>query len=171
MKPTRVRPFALPAAALAAAILVGSCASAPRTQPQQPGQPAPDQPSTAAVAAQAAPAAPAVEPFEERWGIRIVGIRQTSGGYMLDFRFRVLDAKKAAPLFVRQTKPYLIDQQTGAQFQVPNPPKTGPLRNSDPPEAGRVYWMFFANPARYVKVGNRVTVVIGEFRAEDLIVE
>ena len=90
---------------------------------------------------------------------------------MLDFRYRVIDAKKAAPLFVRATKPYLIDQETGAKFMVPNPPKTGPLRTSNEPQQGRVYWMFFANPGRYVKQGSKVTVVIGDFRAENLIVE
>ena len=111
------------------------------------------------------------ENLEERWGIEISGIRLTSGGFMLDFRYRVIDAKKAAPLFVRAAKPYLIDQETGAKFMVPNPPKTGPLRTSNEPQQGRVYWMFFANPGRYVKQGSKVTVVIGDFRAENLIVE
>jgi hypothetical protein len=31
--------------------------------------------------------------------------------------------------------------------------------------------MFFANPGRAVRAGDRVTVVIGDFRAEHLIVE
>ena len=42
-----------------------------------------------------------VDHAAEKWGVQIVGLPTTSGGYMLDFRFRVLDAKKAAPLFVR----------------------------------------------------------------------
>lgn len=107
----------------------------------------------------------------DRWGIEIEGLRRTSGGYMLDFRFRVLDTAKAAPLFVRATKPYLLDPVSGAKFQVPNPPKTGPLRTSNPPKEGVVYWMFFANPGRYLEPGASVTVVIGEFEAENLIVE
>lgn len=111
------------------------------------------------------------ESIEERWGIQISGIRLTSAGFMLDFRYRVIDAKKAAPLFNRKTKPYLIHQETGAKFMVPNPPKTGPLRTSNEPQQGRVYWMFFGNPGRYVKQGNKVTVVIGDFKAENLTVE
>jgi len=111
------------------------------------------------------------ESMEERWGVEIVWIRQTAAGYMLDFRYRVLDAEKAAPLFKRKTKPYLIHQASGAQFVVPNPPKTGPLRTSDPPKEGITYWMFFANPGRYMKPGDKVTVVIGDFRAENLTVE
>jgi hypothetical protein len=112
-----------------------------------------------------------VKSIEERWGIQIIGIRQTAAGYMLDFRYRVTDPEKAAPLFVRKTKPYLIDQASGAKFAVPNPPKTGPLRTSDPPQANRIYFIFFGNPGKYIKPGNKVTVVIGDFRVENLVVE
>jgi hypothetical protein len=108
--------------------------------------------------------------FEETWGIRVEGIRQSAAGYMLDFRYRVLNAEKAAPLFDRQTKPYLIDQTSGKKFQVPNPPKTGPLRSSNPPQDDRVYAIFFGNPGTYIRPGSKVTVVIGDFRVEDLLV-
>lgn len=111
------------------------------------------------------------ESIKERWGVDIVGIRLTSSGYMIDFRYRVVDAKKAAPLFDRATKPYLIHQSTGAKFMVPSPPKTGPLRTSDAPQPGRVYWMFFGNPGGFVKSGDKVTIIIGGFRADGLIVE
>ncbi len=114
---------------------------------------------------------PKGESIEEKWGVQIIGIRVTAAGLMLDFRYRVIDAEKAAPLFDRGTKPYLIDQKTGAKFVVPNPPKTGPLRTSDTPQQGRTYWMFFGNPGRRVKPGNKVTVVIGDFKAENLMVE
>ncbi len=109
--------------------------------------------------------------IEERWGVQILGIRCTAAGFMLDFRYRVTDAEKASPLFDRATKPYLIDQDTGAKFLVPNPPKTGPLRTSNKPQQDRVYWMFFGNLGRYVKPGSKVTVVIGDFKAENLTVE
>lgn len=111
------------------------------------------------------------ETIEEKWGIQIIGIRQTAAGYMLDFRYRVKDPEKAAPLFVRNTKPYLIEQSSGAKFAVPSPPKTGPLRTSDNPQADRIYFIFFGNPGKYVKPGDKVTVVIGDFRAENIIVE
>lgn len=98
-----------------------------------------------------------------QWGIEIESLRLTSSGYMLDFRYRVLDARKARPLFARRTKPILIDEATGAQVAVPVPPKTGALRNSNDPKAGRTYFMFFANPGRFIKAGNLVTVTIGTF--------
>jgi len=90
---------------------------------------------------------------------------------MLDFRFRVLDTAKAAPLFVRATKPYLLDPVSGATFQVPNPRRPDPSAPPTRRRRGWCYWMFFANPGRYLEPGASVTVVIGEFQAENLIVQ
>jgi len=119
------------------------------------------------------PAAPRAidSAIEEKWGVRILSIRQSAEGYMLDFRYRVIDAEKAAPLFDRKIKPHLIDEATGAKFAVPEPPKVGALRTTRPPQADRNYFIMFANPGRYIKKGNKVTVVIGEFKAENLVVE
>ena len=110
------------------------------------------------------------DPMAEKWGIEIASIRMTSNNHMIDFRYKVLDAEKAASLFDRQTKPYLIDQTSGKVLAVPNTAKVGPLRNSNKPKEGKIYWMFFGNSG-VVKAGNKVTVVIGEFKAENLIVE
>ena len=109
-------------------------------------------------------------PMTEKWGIEISSIRMTANNHMIDFRYRVLDAKKAETLFERQTKPYLIDQASGKVLAVPNTAKVGPLRNSNKPKEGKIYWMFFGNSG-VVKAGNKVTVVIGEFKAENLVVE
>jgi hypothetical protein len=101
----------------------------------------------------------------------VQGIRLSAAGYMLDFRYRVTDAEKARPLFDRRHKPFLREQDSGATFAVPVPPKTGALRSTRPPRQGRTYFMFFANPGRFVKPGSRVTVTIGEFQAPDLVVQ
>jgi hypothetical protein len=45
------------------------------------------------------------------------------------------------------------------------------LRQTATPEEGKSYWMAFSNKGRPVKRGDRVTVVIGHFRAEGLVVE
>jgi hypothetical protein len=109
--------------------------------------------------------------LKRKWGVEVMHVRQTAAGYMLEFRYRVLDPEKAKPLFERQTKPMLIHAETGAQLIVPTPAKTGALRNSNPPIAGRIYWMFFANPGKLVQPGHHVSVEIGEFRADGLIVQ
>ncbi|MFB3813529.1 MAG: hypothetical protein ACE14L_05405 [Terriglobales bacterium] len=108
--------------------------------------------------------------FKRRWGVELLGVELASAGYMLEFRYRVLDANKAKPLFDRRTKPRLIHEATGAQLMVPAPAKVGPLRNSNPPHAGRIYWIFFGNPGKLVQPGDRVDIVIGEFRADGLVV-
>jgi hypothetical protein len=107
----------------------------------------------------------------EKWGIEIVGIRMASRGHMLDFRYRVVDADKAASLLSKNAKPYLIDQESGKVLAVPTTAKVGPLRSSsDVPKEGKIYWMFFGNPG-VVKTGSNVTVVIGDLKAENLIVQ
>ncbi len=106
--------------------------------------------------------------LEYRWGIKLEGLRLTSAGYMLEFRYRVLDAAKAAPLFVRKTKPILRDEATGAVVVVPTPPKTGALRSSNDPKEGRTYFMLFANPGRFIQRHRDVTVTIGEFSVSGL---
>ena len=106
--------------------------------------------------------------LSEKWGIELVAMRSTAAGHMVDFRYRVLDAEKAAPLFKRQTKPYLIHQTSGKVLAVPNTAKLGSLRNSNTPQNGRTYWMFFGNHHRLVQSGDKVTVAIGDFRAADI---
>lgn len=108
--------------------------------------------------------------LENQWGIELTALRMTAANRMIDFRYRVLDKDKAAPLFERQTKPYLIHQPSGKVLAVPNTAKVGSLRNSNMPKQGRIYWMFFGNNG-VVKNGDKVSVVIGDFQADNLVVE
>ena len=109
--------------------------------------------------------------MKRQWGVEVLFVRQTSAGYMLEFRYKVLDPEKAFPLFERQTKPILTHPETGAQLIVPTPAKTGALRNSNMPLEGHTYWMFFANPGKLVDQGDLVSIEIGDFLVEGLVVE
>jgi hypothetical protein len=109
--------------------------------------------------------------LKRKWGVEVMYVRQTAAGYMLEFRYKVLDAEKAKPLFERRIKPLLTHAESGATLIVPTPAKTGALRNSNPPKAGHTYWMFFANPGKLVKPGQHVRVAIGEFSADGLLVQ
>ena len=107
--------------------------------------------------------------MEARWGIRVLDIRTSAGGYMVDFRYRVLDAEKAKPLLDAKVIPYLLHESSGAQLMVPTTPLTGPLRQKGrDTKAQRNYFILFANPNQMVKPDDTVTVVIGDFRAEHL---
>ncbi|PLY04919.1 MAG: hypothetical protein C0622_02135 [Desulfuromonas sp.] len=109
--------------------------------------------------------------MKERWGIEILSIRPSAANYMLDFRYRVLDADKAGPLFHRKSRPQLIEQKNGAHMSVFSSPKTGPMRTTDPPQAGKNYFILFANPGRQIQTGDLVTIVIDDFKVENLVVQ
>lgn len=115
--------------------------------------------------------APSVASLEDEWGIRVVGLRLTAGGRMLDFRYRVIDAEKALPVFSRKEKPRLVESTTGTTLGVPTSTKIGPLRNSDKPIEGRDFFILFGNAGGVVKRGSRVSVVVGDFKLEDLVVQ
>lgn len=114
----------------------------------------------------------ASQAIEDEWGIEVIGIHPSAAGYMLDFRFRVLDPEKAASLIHPTVKPYLIDQASGVKVSVPNLPKVGALRQrSSHSREGWTSYILFSNPGQFIKPSSRVTVVIGSLRIEDLVVE
>lgn len=90
---------------------------------------------------------------------------------MIRFTYRVVDPQKAKPLSDKRLKPYLVDERTHVKLIVPNMEKVGQLRQAAPPEQGRSYWMLFSNKGGFVKRGDRVSVVIGKFHADELVVE
>lgn len=109
--------------------------------------------------------------MEKTWGIRPLNVRLTASDHFLDFRYRILDPDKAAMLTKRDKKAYLIDQASGKRVTVPVT-KLGPLRGTDvKPKKDRVYVVLFSNTDNTVKKGSKVTIVIGDFRAENLVVE
>lgn len=113
-----------------------------------------------------------MESLERNWGIQVTALRLSAQGYMVDFRYKVLDPGKAAALADPNAKPCLVDQATGARLNVPRSPKVGPLRQSAQNlTGGKIYFALFANPGKVVKSGSKVTVAIGDFKAEDLVVE
>jgi len=106
--------------------------------------------------------------LEARWGVRLEGIRSSANGYVLDFRYRIVDPVKAQPLVDRRVTPHVTDEASGMRLSVPTFPTIGPLRQTTRdgmPEEGRIYFVLFANPGRLVQQGQRVTVEIGEFKA------
>jgi hypothetical protein len=110
--------------------------------------------------------------IKERWGVEVASLRLTAHDRMIDFRYRVTDPVKAATLGDRRNEAYLLDQATGTKLNVPSFPKTGSLRQAPGQlETGRIYFMFFSNPGHLVKSGGKVTIVIGDFRAENLTIQ
>ncbi|NLF38305.1 hypothetical protein GX586_02600 [bacterium] len=190
----RQRRTAALVAALATVIIIAGCATrsaapaaagSPPETVWRPVEAAP--PAGEAGAAEAAAAAPAVLPaaafpspataeqnavLRDKWGVEIYSLRMSQAGYIVDFRYRVLDPAKAATLGSPENRPYLVDHVSGTTLRVPTTPKIGPLRQSATQlKPDKVYFVLFANPAKEVKSGSKVTVVIGDFRVEGLTVQ
>jgi hypothetical protein len=102
------------------------------------------------------------------WGIDSLSVKLVESGQLVRFSWRVLDPDRAKVLNDKKLEPALVDPQAGASLVVPKMEKVGQLRQSAPPGAGKTYWMLFSNKGRLVKRGDRVSVVIGEFRADGL---
>lgn len=138
---------------LIATLLQSGCAN-----PQQPGNSVPSPPSE-------------INGIESL-GIEVISMSPTAGGFMLDFRYRVVDPEKAMPMFLEEITPYLIDQDSGSTLPVTGSTKVGSFRpTSGDPREGITYFMFFGNPGQLVKIGTMVTVVVNEHRIENIVVQ
>jgi hypothetical protein len=109
--------------------------------------------------------------YRQVWGVEALSVRLVESGELVRFAWRVVDPARAGVLNDRKLEPALLDARAGVSLVVPAMEKVGPLRQGLPPEAGRSYWMAFSNKGRLVKRGDRVSVVVGTFRADGLVVD
>jgi hypothetical protein len=105
------------------------------------------------------------------WGVDSFSVKSVESGQMIRFNYRIVNVDKAKPLNDKRETPYLIDAKARVKLLVPNMEKVGQLRQSAEPEAGKAYWMVFSNKGGVVKRGDRVTVEIGKFRVDGLVVQ
>jgi hypothetical protein len=49
--------------------------------------------------------------------------------------------------------------------------KIGQLRQTGQLEAGQEYWMVFSNKGNVIKAGDRVSILVGTYRIDGLVVE
>ncbi len=197
MNPTSrsVRPSSRGVGAGIAALLLGGALAVPAVlaqnapQPAGPAGTASGQPAGPPAAAPAQPSgtAPAkggpVRNLPNRfagragayykvvWGIDSLSVKLAESGELIRFSWRVLDPERAKVLNDKKAEPSLIDPQARVSLVVPQMENIGQLRQAQPPEVGRSYWMVFSNKGRVVKRGDRVNVVVGPFRAEGLVVD
>jgi len=146
-----------------------------QTKPSVPQSPAPAvKPATNAAPSRYRPsrfAGRAGTYYRLIWGVDSLAVKWTESGEVIKFTYQVLDADKAKMLNDKKNEPSLIDPQAGVKLVVPSLEKVGQLRQSSTPEAGKTYWMAFSNKGRRVKRGDHVIVVIGQFRADGLVVD
>jgi hypothetical protein len=110
---------------------------------------------------------------EETFGIRVEGLRLSAAGSMLDFRYRVLDAQKAAPMLDGRIQPYLLDETHGAKLGVPDTPVLGRIRQTARNGkifTDRTYFIMFGNPGKVLQSGDKVTLLLGAVKVTDVAV-
>lgn len=105
------------------------------------------------------------------WGVDDLSVKAAESGEIIRFSWRVVDADLAKTLHDKNVEPSLIDPEAGVKLVVPSLEQVGVLRQMSTPIEGKSYWMAFSNTGRRVKPGHRVTVQIGTFIANGLIVE
>jgi len=113
----------------------------------------------------------ASQAVSQEHGIQVESVRLSGAGHFIDFRYRVLDPEKAAALLDRSQKAVLIDQASKTEMPVPIT-KLGPIRQTTrKPEKDRVYFMLFTNAGNLVKSGSMISLRIGDFEAENIVVQ
>ena len=168
--------------ALCGALLAqsGTTGSTDGSKPKLPSAPPPPQASTTGKSAgpvlpqryrQNRVAAKARQYYALTWGVDSLAVRSVESGELIRFTYRVLDVEKAKALNDKKNEPSMVDPAAGVKLVVPSLEKVGKLRQSSTPQAGKLYWMAFSNKGGLVKPGHRVNVVIGDFRAEGLVVQ
>jgi hypothetical protein len=178
--PKIARPGLLGGALLAACLLGGGGLPAARAAetPQRPAS-ALDRPAADTGKPHPGPSRYAPDRFAGRagryyelgWGIDSISVKLVESGELVRFSYRVLDPAKASVLNEQQNAATLNDPQAGVSLVIPTMEKIGQLRQSTAPVAGRSYWMTFSNKGRRVARGHRVDVVIGPFKASNLVVD
>jgi hypothetical protein len=153
--------------------------------------PAPAQSTTPAKAVTPAqPSAPAAQPapvwqgaqanqlshrgemyYQMAWGVEDLHVKAAESGELIRFTYRVLDPEKAKILNDEKVQPQLFDAQARVKLVIPEMENIGKLRQISTPKAGMTYWMAFSNPTHVVRRGHHVDIVIGSFRANNLVVE
>ncbi len=103
--------------------------------------------------------------------IEVVGVRLAAYGGIVDLRYRVIDPERARGLLGKGTKAHMLHQPSGRKLPVSSG-KLGDMRaQTGTPESGRHYFVLFTNVDRIVKSGDKITVEIGNFKAEDITVQ
>lgn len=100
--------------------------------------------------------------LEKDWGIQLVMLRISAGGYMIEFRYKVLDVDKATVLSVNKEFPHLLSMKSKAKLDVPYGSTVGYLKsNRKFLKLNRNYITMFANENRHMLPGDQVRIMVG----------
>jgi len=104
------------------------------------------------------------EAFAEATGIQIKLIGVTGGGGFVDFRYKVLDADKAANLLQDPANAPVLLVEDGRGAVLRTDPAAFKIDFADDTS----YFVFYVNSQNAIKHGTQVTAVIGDYRLKHL---
>lgn len=106
---------------------------------------------------------PSIE-LEDRWGIQIRQVGVTADGGLVDLRYLVTDADKAARMFGDlQTTP-MIRTANGSTIQLRTL-----IKHHHTLEVGRTYYMLYRNTGNAIAPGSLITVLVGDVQVSGII--
>ncbi len=112
--------------------------------------------------------------MQDAWGIEPIHVRLTGAAYMIEFRYKILDAEKASMLSSRKRTdfPYMRALKGNVLLSVPYGPTVGYLKsNRKFHKLGKNYIALFSNEGQYLLRGDKVKIKIKDQLSQELTVE
>jgi hypothetical protein len=104
----------------------------------------------------------------QRFGAQVVGA--TIKGPLIDVEFQVVEPEKAGPVLLPGTDRYLIDA-SGTTLRPPSGPRGGLVRTVPGMIGMGRYLASFVNTGGRVKPGDKVSLVVGDYRVDNVAVK
>ena len=100
--------------------------------------------------------------------VEVVQLRMAANREFVGVRFRMVGAQRFDP---EAEEIYLVEESTGEKFSVVRLQRIGRMAEFKVPGENDVHYVMFRNRAGKLKIGSRVTVVVGTTRQEHLLVQ
>lgn len=100
--------------------------------------------------------------------MEVVQLRLAANREFVGVRFRLIGAERFDP---EATEIYLVDESTGEKFSVVRLERIGRMAEFSVPGEKDLHHIMFRNQEGKLKIGSRVTVVVGSARQEHLLVQ
>lgn len=108
---------------------------------------------------------PISQAMEDKYGVRFSFVAVTAGGGMVELRYRVVDAGKAANFgHYTETAPMLISEVTGKVVDV-----TIMGLHNHRVEPGRTYYVLYRNTGNAIVSHEPLTIVVGDLKLEHVV--
>ena len=139
-----------------ALFLIASCSAKKEALVPSPPPPPPPPPSSS----------PLSPPSSQR--VEVAELRLAANRDFVGVRFRMIGGDRFDP---EATEIYLVDESTGEKFSVVRLQRIGRIAEFSVPGEKDVHHIMFRNREGKLKIGSRVTVVVGAARQEHLLVQ